>query len=90
MNRKREVIETNGDSVGTGQDECFPVVSICRDDLRTLFSDEQVAVLSDADMAAIADRFGDRIWVEWVIDELCEVVKPYITEAQRAVDPSVS
>ena len=37
----------------------FPITSVCREDLRGIVSDNEIARLDDADMQEIAERMAD-------------------------------
>ncbi|MDC0936423.1 hypothetical protein OAS39_09055 [Pirellulales bacterium] len=60
----------------------FPVIVITRDDLEMFFSRKEVARVTDGDMEAIADHFGDRIWEECGISDafsiLKDIAKPFV------------
>lgn len=47
----------------------FPIISFCRADLQTLFTDEEIALLDDADMGYIARKMADAycdgsLWID--------------------------
>lgn len=68
----------------------FPVAYICREDLRGILPNEQIAALSDQDMAQIADKMSDAYqdgggyW-----DSLMEIAGRISAEKQTPQPPTV-
>ena len=58
----------------------FPTIELCRSELEIFFAEEQISKLSNKDIAEIADRYGDRIWCEYYLDDLRQIAGDYIDE----------
>ena len=56
----------------------FPISSICREDLKEYFTDQQIATLDDGDMERIASKMGDAHMNTYWID--MEIIAENIIE----------
>jgi hypothetical protein len=64
-------------------DQPFVVVSLCREDLRGMLSDEQIANLSDSEMKQMADRLSDALREIGGYWESLEFVVGLVTQQSR-------
>gem|GEM_PF-3262827 len=61
----------------------FTVASVCRADLQGIFSDEQIARISDGEMESIADRMGNAFTDSGLYWESLEIMAKYVIEKEE-------
>ena len=64
----------------------FTVASICREDLRGILTDEEIARLDDGEMESIADRMSNAHRDSGVYWESLEIMARFVLDKERLED----